>query len=102
MMPSMGRIVFYHFHHILEDDKTAVLLARPALVVDANGDGVCELHVFFSVGDRTMTRVGTPDDPGMDPCKLDVRPHLEHAGEIGKIERRKPDPGTWTWPPRVG
>jgi len=99
MMPSMGGIVFYHFEHILEDG-TAVLQARPAIVVDANTDGVCELHVFFSIGDRAFSQASLgPDDADRTRYRLDVQPHLEHAGEIGRVERKPPMPNTWSWPP---
>jgi hypothetical protein len=102
MMPSLGRIVLYHFENLFDNGAVA-LRARPAVVVDADGGGVCELHVFFSVGDQTMSETdGTPDDAGRHPDNLDVRPHQELRGEVGKIERQVPLPGTWSWPPRVG
>ena len=92
-MPSKGRIVLYYFtHHEFGAngvDKTETR-SRPAIVIDT-ADIRCDLQVFWHPSDRPATQFATL-----------VSPHQESSGEIGKIERMTPQPGTWSWPPRVG
>ncbi len=102
MMPSMGRIVFYHFENLFEDGTTTVR-TRPALVVDADAQGFCVLHVFFSPADQTFSPAAHETDwASKTPDKIAVPPHREATAEIGWAMREQPKPGTWSWPPRVG
>lgn len=100
MLPSMGRIVFYHFMHVVLPGCQEPLLeprARPAVVIQHLGGGVVDLEVFWHPSDRTSPALD------VDPQRVELRvpPHQEYLGEVGKVERDTPKPETWSWPPRA-
>lgn len=68
-IPTMGRIV----HFVLKDGT-----ARPAIVIAAHADGVCELHIFL----RPIESLHNAEYVG--------------AAEFSPTGR----PGTWHWPDR--
>ncbi len=96
MVPSIGRIVIYHFER--EGlGGTRGLVSRPAIVISVTAAeaSTCELHVFFSHLDGALAI-----PPSTQALRVGVKAHHE-GGEIGVIEVKPPEHHTWSWPKRV-
>jgi hypothetical protein len=110
MVPSIGRVLLYHFNNV-DDNGVTEHAMRPAVVMDVDRTtNMCVLHVLFAKrdGDRTAGSVDpfahavlSPQrEYRLEPERTMVSPHFE-GGEVGVIERRIPQVNTWSWPPRV-
>jgi hypothetical protein len=90
--PTPGRVVLYHFAVRWKADGNHEMASRPAMVTSVNDDGEPHLFVYFEHDDWEDSHHGG----GLAISR--GAPYNRYA--ISKADG-KPEPGTWSWPPRV-
>lgn len=94
MLPTVGSIVLYHFHH--QEHRLAIkeVRTRPAMVIEIGSHNTrVHLDVSFRPDDRPVNYEDREylGRPSRFVAAVDLDTHVP-----------KPTPDTWSWPPKVG